>query len=68
MKGCDNISLSQNGFERSNHPDDYFISLSFEYGFEFEFSVGEGKVSDEEEIYFAMNKPYTYTRLIDYLH
>lgn len=57
FKGGNKITFGQVNFLRSHHSNDYYSCLSWEYTFE------EG----HDEVYFALNQPYTYSRAIQFL-
>lgn len=57
FKGGERITYGNINFLRTHHDNDYYSSLSFEYDFQ----------AEEDEVFFALNQPYTYSRLVRYL-
>lgn len=57
FKGGENIHPSTTTFLRPNRIDEFYSCLYFEYNFEF----------SNDEVYFALNQPYTYSRLASFI-
>ncbi len=51
------MTFGSTNFVRHNHASDYYSSLAFEFDFEYE----------NDEVYFAMSQPYTYSRLVHFI-
>lgn len=56
-KGGIGINFFMTNFIKNEETNEYFYCLYFEYNFEYE----------NDEVYFALSQPYTYTRLSNFI-
>jgi hypothetical protein len=56
FKGGERVTFGSVNFLRSHHDNDLYSCLAFEYDFE-----------EDDEVFFALNQPYTYSRLVRFL-
>jgi hypothetical protein len=57
FKGGDKLTFGMINLARYHHVNERYNFLSFEYDCQFE----------DDEVYFALNQPYTYSRLVNFI-